>query len=461
MMSDGLFRAAHFHNPGIIKLQDQERIEIMKQIRKFLTLFLMLAVMTVLPAMQSSAADHTPGRVRKLTATKISETSIRLNWPKATKADGYIIYQVDQKTGELERVGKTRNLAYTFKDMKPGQKYTYQVFTYRVYKEKTYKDTKGSPLASVKLTLKKPAKVSNFRVSSYGDGTVTLSWNKSANATSYVLYQYDTDKKKYVRIAITNNLTYTVKKLERGVKYRFQVVARRTVNKVYRESDVSDTVAFTGVVYSESTKAVKSRRHEATVKINTTATVVATKKTITLKKGTKVATTARSGGMVTAFMTNGTKIRMQGSKLTYGNLRTNTKEAYSKDVKETFINEKGYASRTNYLIWISQYTLQVSVFKGSQGNWKMVRSMPCVVGRNGKTPTGVFRIANYYDWAYGGPRLYFTLRWVNGGPYGNSFHNRTDGTTRAAASNGCVRLASSDLYFIYNNCKAGTTVLSY
>ena len=113
---------------------------------------------------------------------------------------------------------------------------------------------------------------------------------------------------------------------------------------------------------------------------------------------------------------------------------------------------------TKYLIWVSQYTLSVNVFKGQQGSWKLVRRMPCVIGKDGKTSTGTFRLCRK-DYAYGGVRIYFT--WNEQKQWGNSFHRRVDGHTRGAYSHGCVRLSDADLSYINNTCPMGTTVVSY
>ena len=78
-----------------------------------------------------------------------------------------------------------------------------------------------------------------------------------------------------------------------------------------------------------------------------------------------------------------------------------TKKSYSKKLKENYVNQSGYSSPTKYLIWVSQYTLSVNVFKGQQGSWKLVRRMPCVIGKDGKTSTGTFRLCRK-DYAYGG-----------------------------------------------------------
>lgn len=432
----------------------------MKQIKKFLTLFLLMTVLSMLPVIQSFAASETPANVTKLTAKAASETSIKLTWKKAKKADGYIVYLVNNETGALKRIATTKSLSYTAKKLTVGKTYTYQVFAYNKTKKKTYKSEQGSPKATVTLKLNTPAQVTGLKVYTYGDRQVKLWWNKAKNATGYYVYQYKESKGGYVKIGTTSSRPYTVKKLEDGETYRFKVVAYRKkagLEKVGKESSV---LKVTAKAYSKLTKQVQGKRHSATVRSNTTATVIKTKKTIKIKKGTKIYTTSRStSGMVNAYMKNGTKIKIKGSRLSYGNIQT-TKKYYSKAVKEAFINDKGYTSQTSWLIWISQYTLNVNVFKRQKGEWVLKKSMPCVVGKNGATPSGTFKLCNR-DYAYGGPRLYFTFRYKDGEPYGNSFHNRVDGHTRAAVSHGCVRLGSSDLHYIANNCPMGTRVVSY
>lgn len=117
------------------------------------------------------------------------------------------------------------------------------------------------------------------------------------------------------------------------------------------------------------------RYFNATLRRNSTGTLAGSGAKKVLKKGTKVTATARSSKVVTVIMKDGTRVRVKGSDLRYNSINA-TKQEYATNVKEAFVNEKGYSSRTKYLIWVSQYTLSVNVFKGQQGSWKLVRRMP-------------------------------------------------------------------------------------
>lgn len=430
----------------------------MKQIKKTVTLFWALLLFVSVSMLHASAAESEPGDVKKVSVSAITETSAKLTWSKVTKAGGYLVYLVDQETGNLKKIKTTSSNSYTVSKLKPGEKYTYQVFAYKKENGKTLKSANGKSI-SFKTKLIRPAKPTNFCVSTYGDGSVTLKWSAAKNAVGYFLYQYDSTKKAYVKIKTTKEKNIQLTGLKDGVEYKYKLASYRSKNGKIIESTFSDVLKVTGKEFSQEVKSVHGRRHKATLKTATTVTITKTKEKVKLKKGQSITTSSRSGGTVTGYLTDGRSFKISGKKLKYSNMQI-AKTNYSQKVKEAFVNARGYSSRTNYLIWISQYTANVTIFKGSKGNWKMVRSMPCVVGRQGKTPQGIFKLdPRSRDYAYGGIRVYFT--WNNQKLWGNSFHMRTSGTTRGAESSGCVRLGTADLNYLASNCGAGTTVVSY
>lgn len=419
-------------------------------------MFFVLSVLTLIPGMQSFAASKTPGNVKKLTASA-SETSITLKWSKASKAKGYEIYQVDTNTGARKKIATTKKTSYTVKKLRVNQTYTYQVFGYQKVKNKTYRSESGSPLATAKTYVFTPAAAGKVRVDTYGNLSITFKWDKGKKASGYYIYRYDEAKKDFVLIATTTKTSYTISNLTEGTAVRLKIQSYRKVQGVTVNGKISGEVSGTARGYSNATKSVLSKRYNVTLKSDTTVTIEGTTTKKTIKKGTSMVALSAGGTNVRVILSNGTTTKIARSRLKYHNLKT-TKTEYSRSVKEAFVNEKGYSSRTSYLIWINQYTLNTSIFRGSKGHWKLVRSMPCVVGKMGKTPTGTFRLCRR-DYAYGGPRVYFT--WNAKKSWGNSFHRRVDGTTRAAASHGCIRLSDSDLNYLVGNCSMGTTVVSY
>lgn len=129
-----------------------------------------------------------------------------------------------------------------------------------------------------------------------------------------------------------------------------------------------------------------------------------------------------------------------------------------------FVNEKGYASDTEYLIWVSKKDYTVSVFLGAQNNWKLIKTAKCAIGAP-STPTveGVFKYHQYqtrwqYDGYYCGPIMRFyrgyalhsTLIRNNGNPY--------DNRVGARISHGCVRLRPDDINWLVEYIPINTTV---
>jgi hypothetical protein len=141
---------------------------------------------------------------------------------------------------------------------------------------------------------------------------------------------------------------------------------------------------------------------------------------------------------------------------------------YSTYTKEGFVNGMGYSSTTAMLVWISLKTQKVNVFYGSQGNWKLYTTFSVCTGKN-STPTiaGVFSYKYKDDiWDFGSyyvkPALIF-----NGG---HAFHSRTyvkatgellDATIGTPTSHGCIRMYDSDVQWLDQYMKVGTTVVVY
>ena len=220
------------------------------------------------------------------------------------------------------------------------------------------------------------------------------------------------------------------------------------------ESAYSSPLEVTG----KEVKAVHGRRWEVRAKKSFTAIDLRTGKKVKIKKGAKGSVGNRHKKKPTIIFANGVRIKAKRSRFNYGNLSlSKSYKQYTKEVAEAYINGKGYSSRTKWLVWISQYTGSVHVFKGSKGMWKRQRVAKCIVGIYGRTCVGVFRMLRRTS-THGKPQIYFT--WNPAKNWGQSFHCRIDKNTRGAYSSGCIRLGDKDLYYIVNHCPMGTTVVS-
>ena len=161
-----------------------------------------------------------PGAASSLKATS-TNTSVKLTWKKAAGAVGYSVYRYDKATDSYVKIKVTTALTYTDKDVKAGTKYTYKVVPYgrsrlnNVYYSKT---------ASVIKTATQPVTPTKLTVKATTTTSVTLSWTKSAGATGYRVFRYDSVNKKWVQaLRYTHSLSCTIEGLKPGTKYIFAV----------------------------------------------------------------------------------------------------------------------------------------------------------------------------------------------------------------------------------------------
>lgn len=305
-----------------------------------------------------------------------------------------------------------------------------------------------------------------FRVVSVGDLSVNLRWSKNSNVSGYELYQYDTATRKYKKIQTLAKTKYTctVRNLQAGKTYKFLLKAYKTQKGKKYLSKASDKISVKAKKLSESVLSVRRPYYTVTTKRKVTVTDKTLGKKVTLKKGTKLAVTAKSGTTVTGYLNNGDKISIKRSYLKYTGLDVNGKKDYTKAVKQDFVNSKGYTSSTDWLIWVSERTCKVYVYKGSAGNWKLKKTFPCCVGRwQNRTASGIRSILKK-EWSntYNGYVLHFSSgTGTTSDPNGCAFHPKVDSNMGKAVSHGCVRMERSALTYLYNNCPVGTRVVVF
>lgn len=133
---------------------------------------------------------------------------------------------------------------------------------------------------------------------------------------------------------------------------------------------------------------------------------------------------------------------------------------------EKYVNDKGYSSKSSYLIWVDKSKQKVNVFSGSKSNWKLVSSMACSTGAaRTPTPSGTFTISGRGSWFvtnYGVGAKYWTRF------YGNYlFHSIImdrkgriiDSSLGRPKSHGCIRLSLDNAKWINTKIPDGTKVI--
>lgn len=395
------------------------------------------------------------------------DMSVTLTWNKAANATHYLIEMIDSATGKKTAAGRTRNLKFTVEGLTNNKEYSFRVTSYRfVNNHNTY--AKATAWVKATPVLMAPAAPTSLEIV-FEDGSNVLTWSKVKNANGYVVYSYDFDAKKYVKVATVTTNTWTDEGNGETGKYRYYVKAfRRENGKTLYGPGISK------LIYGNQDLLAASEIHPILYsgKINQNTTLYTkqsgSQTAGTIKAGTAVTVSFRThSGRNRIILSDGSEYWIKPSAVSCYSDHYTTKD-YSKTAKETFINNSGYSSNSKYFVWVSTYTQKVNIFTGSQGNWKLLLTTPCATGVVATfTPHGKgilksherthYTESSYYEWL-----TYFTS--------GNAFHTRikklSDGSFRGKTlgkpmSGGCVRVKDDIARMIYYDMPLKTGELIY
>ena len=210
-------------------------------------LVVVLAIMLIVPVMlqtpSEAASKKRPAKVT-MTSVKTSGTNkVVIKWRKAKYATNYRIYwkQAGTKKWRTLATVKSNRTSYTHKSNSKakligGKKYVYTVRAYNRYGRKwgAY-NSKGKTVTIPAV----PGKVNITQTNATSNRKVTITWDKTSNATSYRVFYKKSGAKKWITVANVsaskNSYTHSNNKktpLAAGSKYVYTV---RAYNKASRK----------------------------------------------------------------------------------------------------------------------------------------------------------------------------------------------------------------------------------
>ena len=182
------------------------------------------------PSYPALSVTTKPAAVTGFKVSAVSDSAVNLTWNKVKSAEGYIIYQYNNSKKTWSRIAKTTTTANSFKvtNLNAGTEYQFAIRAYRTENGKEI----ASPSYPALNVITNPAAVAGFKISSMSDNSANLTWNKVKSAEGYIIYQYNTSKKAWSRIAKTTTTanSFKVTNLNAGTKYQFAIRAYRTEN---------------------------------------------------------------------------------------------------------------------------------------------------------------------------------------------------------------------------------------
>ena len=155
---------------------------------------------------------------------KVSGTTVKLSWPSYWLDDGYVIKE--NINGTWVQLGTTTGTSFTLKNVTKGT-HRFGVATYwgspdliqswniRYVDVKVSAATVGKPSVTLKQT---------------GTKKVKLTWKKTSNATSYVVYRSTKKSSGFKKIKTLKKVTYTDTVPKTNKTYYYKVVAKGKVN---------------------------------------------------------------------------------------------------------------------------------------------------------------------------------------------------------------------------------------
>ena len=181
-----------------------------------------------------------PKKISKFTEASKGTTSIKAKWTKMSDIDGYRVFRKYGTSYEYVADVNSSTTSYTFGKLASGTKYSFAIKAYKVLNGSSRIYSAEYPVLN---TFTRPAKVSGFAKKTVGKTSVSTTWKATKGATGYRMYIYK--NKKWTQVATVKGTSYTFKNLKRHTKYKFAVIAYKTVDKTTAAASSYPTITVT------------------------------------------------------------------------------------------------------------------------------------------------------------------------------------------------------------------------
>lgn len=287
------------------------------------------------------------GYVKNLKVTRQNPKFITLEWSMSTDGSGYEVEQY--KGGKWVRISKTdssANCALTVTNLTPGTSYTFRVRLRKVSGSTVQYGGYTRAVATTALP-----NTASFTAPQTTSRTITLKWDKNADATGYVVEQYKGGKWTQI-LKTTGNTTLqcTASSLAPETRYSFRIKSYKKTGSVVVCSDYTNIAATTRIACVSGLTAKSSTVSSVTLSWNKVAS--ATGYVVEIYKGGKwntVLTTKNNTALsckVTGLAAGSTyKARIKCYRLTNG--AYSFSEYLEADVNTRIANVTGFKASGN------------------------------------------------------------------------------------------------------------------
>lgn len=222
------------------------------------------------------------GYVKNLKVTRQNPKFITLEWSMSTDGSGYEVEQY--KGGKWVRISKTdssANCALTVTNLTPGTSYTFRVRLRKVSGSTVQYGGYTRAVATTALP-----NTASFTAPQTTSRTITLKWDKNADATGYIIEQYKGGKWTQI-LKTTGNTTLqcTASSLAPETRYSFRIKSYKKTGSAVVCSDYTNIAATTRIACVSGLTAKSSTVSSVTLSWNKVAS--ATGYVVEIYKGGK------------------------------------------------------------------------------------------------------------------------------------------------------------------------------
>lgn len=165
-----------------------------------------------------------PANISKISASARG-TSVTISWNKVSKATDYVVEH--NVNGAWKQVGTTSSLSYKVNGITQNGVNMFRVKARRNYSGVYYNG--GYTYVNAEVT-DIPSTVTGIRSTSNTSTSNTITWNASAKAEGYEIYQWIGTTDSYKLIGTTTSTKFTNSKKSSGTMYRYKVRAFNNVD---------------------------------------------------------------------------------------------------------------------------------------------------------------------------------------------------------------------------------------
>ena len=194
-------------------------------------------------------ATTKPSKVKNLTASSQTTSTVTLSWDSVARATGYRVYVYNSSTKSYEYYGYSTTNSLTIEDLSSAKEYKVKVRAYKTLDGTRYY---GS-YSDVVTVATKPSKVQNVTVTSTTTSSIKISWDKVTRASGYRVYVYSEYSQSYKYYKQTTSTSLTISDLDTAKFYKIKV-------RAYFTSDDTKYYGSYSSVLVQKTKSTSSIR---------------------------------------------------------------------------------------------------------------------------------------------------------------------------------------------------------